>query len=224
MVVPVDVVPQVSPVLERLRETRWKYYNLHPIAGDLLGILARLTRAERIVEVGTANGYSAILLGEAVRNSRGRVFTIERNGRLAAEAQRNIAEAGLADVVTVVPGSAYKVLKDLPGPWDFAFLDGTKQEYLGYLDRILLKFAPRAVLVADNLLSHPEELQGFSEAVAADPRFDATVLPIGMGLLVAVYEEAPYFAPGGASRGSPHAAEEPRLRTRAATRSGRALR
>ncbi|TSC71905.1 MAG: O-methyltransferase [Parcubacteria group bacterium Gr01-1014_38] len=185
------VSPRVREVLSRLEETRWKYYNLHPASGEVLALLARVSRPQRVIEVGTSNGYSAILLGEAARESGGQVVTIERNSHVAAEAQRNIAEAGLQDVVTVLSGSAYKVLRDLPGPWDFAFLDATKQEYVGYLDRILPKFASPALLVADNLLSHEEELAEFRERVAAEPRLDATILPIGTGLLVGVYDQPP---------------------------------
>lgn len=180
--------PRVSEVLERLQRTRWMYYNLHPVSAEVLVFLARLARATRVVEVGTSNGYSAIVLGAAVRTQGGSVVTIERDGNIAEEARANIADAGLPDVVTVVPGSAYKVLRDLAGPWDFAFLDATKQEYLGYLERILPKLSPRALLVADNMLSHAEELKEFRSTVLADPRMDATVLPVGTGLLVGVFE------------------------------------
>jgi hypothetical protein len=118
------------------------------------------------------------------------VTTIERDGELVEEARKNIAAAGLDDVVTVIPGSAYKVLKQEPGPWDFVFLDGTKQEYVGYLERVLPKLAPRAMLTADNLLSHADELQEFQKLVAADPRIHATTLPVGTGLLVGLFEDA----------------------------------
>lgn len=183
--------PEVATVLERLQRTRWRYYNLHPVSGEVLGLLARVTQARRVVEVGTANGYSAIVLGEVVRTHGGTVVTIERDGALAEEAKANIVEAGLQEVVTVVPGSAYKVLKELAGPWDFAFLDATKQEYLGYLERLLPKLAPRALLVADNLLSHADELAEFRARAEMDPRLTAAILPVGTGLLVGLFESVP---------------------------------
>lgn len=183
--------PRVAEVLERLQWTRWKYYNLHPQAAEVLALLARVSQAKRVVEVGTSNGYSAIVLGAVVRGVQGRVFTIERDGEVAEEAKANIAEAGLQDVVTVLPGSAYKILRDLEGPWDLAFLDATKQEYVGYLERILPKLAVRALLVADNMLSHAEELGDFRSRVATEPRLDATILPVGTGLLVGLYQQEP---------------------------------
>lgn len=179
------VSARAQAVLRRLEETRWEYYNLHPDAAEVLAALARIARVRQIVEVGTANGYSAIVLGEAVRGYGGRVTSIERNGGLVEEARRNIADAGLSDVVEVIPGSAYKILSHAPGPWDFVFLDATKQEYLGYLERILPKLAPDALLVADNLLSHADELRKFRARVQGDLRFEATVVPVGTGLLIA---------------------------------------
>lgn len=183
------VSERAPEVLQRLEQTRWHYYNLHPQSAELLALLARLARAQLVIEVGTANGYSAIVLGAAVSEHGGRVVTIERDGTLVEEAKRNITEAGLKEVVTVLPGSAYKVLRDLEGPWDFAFLDATKQEYQGYLERILPKLAPSAVLVADNLLSHADELREFVAAVASHSQIQSTVLPIGTGLLVGVVEQ-----------------------------------
>lgn len=185
------VSARAQEVLQRLEQTRWQYYNLHPQSAELLGLLARLARAQSVIEVGTANGYSAIVLGTVVSELGGRVVTIERDGSLVEEAKRNIAAAGLSEVVTVLPGSAYKVLRDLEGSWDFVFLDATKQEYQGYLERILPKLTPSAVLVADNLLSHAAELREFAAAVASHSHIQATVIPLGTGLLVGVVEQPP---------------------------------
>jgi predicted O-methyltransferase YrrM len=184
-----QVTPRVQEVLDRLEETRGLYYNLARPSVELLFLLARLVRPREIVEVGTSNGYSAIALGAAVQPFRGRVITIERSGRLVEEARKNIADAGLQDVVTVFPGSAYKALKRLPGPFRFVFLDATRQEYVGYLEQVRSKLAPRALLVADNLLSHQDELAEFTRAVSKDSHFSSIVIPVGMGLLLSAYEE-----------------------------------
>lgn len=163
------------------------YYNVSRPAAELLFILARLVRPADVVEVGTANGYSAVVLGAAVQPFGGRVATIERDGELVERARRNLLDAGLQDTVTVHPGSAYKVLKCLPGPFPFVFLDATKQEYGGYFERVRPKLAPGAVLVADNVISHETELRPFMKEVFARDEFTSVVLPLGMGLLVALY-------------------------------------
>lgn len=188
----------VTEVLQRLEFTRWKYYNVHPSAADILALLVRIAQVKHIVEVGTANGYSSIILGASALGQEGRVVTIERDGELAEEAKKNIAEAGLHGVIRVVSGSAYKILAELSGPIDFVFLDGTKQEYLGYFERVVPKLAPRALLVADNMLTHANELRDFQDAVKQEQRIESTVLQIGTGLLVGVFDAARVSAPSTA--------------------------
>jgi len=172
-------------VIESLDHTRGLYYNVGRPTAELLFIFARLLRPKHIVEVGTANGYSAIVLGSAVKEFGGSVITIERHGRLVENAQRNIIMAGLQDVVTVLPGSAYKVLDRLPGPFDLAFLDATKQEYFGYFERVKSKLSPNGLLIADNVISHEQELNVFLQAVSGDSDFSSTILQVGNGLMVA---------------------------------------
>jgi predicted O-methyltransferase YrrM len=182
------VAPRIQQVLDRLEETRGLYYNVARPTASLLFFLVRLLQPKEILEVGTSNGYSALVLGAAVQPYGGRVTTIERSGRLIEEARRNILGAGLQDVVTVHPGSAYKILQRVPGPIEFAFLDATKQEYSGYLERIRPKLAPRALLAADNLLSHADELREFTHTVLSDDELTSTIVPVGLGLLLATRE------------------------------------
>lgn len=172
-------------VIEGLDHTRGLYYNVGRPTAELLYVFTRLHQPKRVVEVGTANGYSAIILGSAVKDFGGSVITIERNGRYAENAQKNIIAAGLQDVVTVLPGSAYKILERLPGPFDMVFLDATKQEYLGYFDRIKNKMSRNGLIVADSVVSHEQELCDFMRAVSGDNSFNSTILPFGSGLMVA---------------------------------------
>lgn len=172
-------------VIQSLDQTRGLFYNVaHPTA-ELLYVFTRLLRPRRVIEVGSANGYSAVILGSAVRDFGGSVITIERNGRLVLEAQKNIISAGLQDVVTVLPGSAYKVLERLSGPFDLVFLDATKQEYLGYFERVKNKMAPNGLLLADSIISHEQELSDFMRVVSEDKNFSSSILQIGGGMMVA---------------------------------------
>ena len=176
---------RVREVIEELDQTRGLYYNVGRPTAELLYVFAKLTRPKHIVEVGTANGYSSIILGSAVKDFGGSVITIERNGRYAENAQKNIIAAGLQDVVTVYPGSAYRILERLPGPFDFVFLDATKQEYLGYYERIKGKLSPNGLLLADSVISHEHELCEFTREVGEDENFSSSILQSCGGLLVA---------------------------------------
>ena len=176
---------RVKDVIEELDHTRGLYYNVGRPTAELLAIFTRLHQPKRVVEVGTANGYSAIIIGSVLREFGGSIITIERNGRYAENAQKNIISAGLQDVVTILPGSAYKVLDRLPGPFDMVFLDATRQEYLGYFDRVKNKMAPNGLLVADNVISHEQELSDYIRTVSEDKHFSSTILQAGGGLMVA---------------------------------------
>lgn len=177
-------------VIEKLDHTRGLYYNVGRPTAELLDVFARILRPKRIIEIGAANGYSAIILGEAVRGSGGSVITIERNGRFAEEAQKNIIDAGLQDVVTVYPGSAYRILDRLPGPFDLVFLDATKQEYLGYYERVRDKMSENGLLLADNVISHEDELRNFISVIGRDEKFTSTILYSCGGLLVSTVKTA----------------------------------
>jgi len=182
-----QVSSRVREVLDNLDQTRGLYYNLTRPAAELLGVFAKIRRAKSIVEIGTANGYTAITLGAAVRDFGGTVITIERNGVMVEAAKRNICAAGLQDVVTVYPGSAYKVLKQLPGPFDLIFIDGTKQEYVGYFERVKDKLADNSLIIADNVMSHEEELADFIRLINEDASISSSIFPVGAGLLVGVH-------------------------------------
>ncbi|MDO8512081.1 MAG: class I SAM-dependent methyltransferase [bacterium] len=172
-------------VIEGLDQTRGLFYNVGRPTAELLYVFAKLLRPKRVVEVGTANGYSSIILGSAVKDIGGSVITIERNGRMAENAQKNIFSAGLQDVVTVLPGSAYKILDRLSGPFGMVFLDATKQEYLGYFERVKNKISPNGLLIADNVVSHEQELGDFMREVSGDNNFSSSILPFGSGLMIA---------------------------------------
>jgi caffeoyl-CoA O-methyltransferase len=181
--------PQRIPILDRA-------------SGRVLAALA--ASRHRIVEVGTALGYSTLWMALA-QPADGTIVTIDPDDGRTARARTWWREAGLADDrITQVSGRALDVLDAgeprLAGPFDLAFLDALKDEYQGYLDRLLPRLAPGALVVADNVLwsgrvsgvrpaarGHldTDALRAFNRTVLRDPRFSATILPVGDGLLVA---------------------------------------
>jgi predicted O-methyltransferase YrrM len=128
-----------------------------PVVGELLLILARATGARRVLELGTATGYSAICLARGC-GPQGRVLTLEFDARMAARAQANLHRAGLGDRVEVRVGEALEQMAMLSGPFDLIFLDIDKESYLPALDHCRRLLRPGGLLVADNV--------GFA---AADP-------------------------------------------------------
>ena len=172
-------------------------------AGAVLRLLARLVRARHVCEVGTGGGYSGLwLLGGM--DERGNLTTIELDSDRQSLAQRAFTEGGYASRVRSMLGAALQVLPKLAdGNYDIVFLDAVKAEYSEYLEHAKRLLRPGGVLVADNVLwqgtiaddsisdADTDALREFNEAVREDPTLQGAILPVGDGLLVAVYEPEP---------------------------------
>ena len=168
-------------------------------SGRVLSALAVGRR--RIVEVGTAFGYSTLWLALG-QPADGTIVTIDPDRTRTDLARGWWRQAGIADErIAVVNAPALEAFAAadpaLAGPFDLAFIDALKHEYQGYLDALLPRLRPGALIVADNVLwsgrvadpanrdADTEALRAFDAAVLRDPRFEAAILPVGDGLLVA---------------------------------------
>ena len=170
-------------------------------SGRVLAMLAANSRS--VIEIGTAIGYSTLWMALALP-SGGTIVTIDPDRARTDRARGFWSAAGLPDErVTVVNAPALEALAgsapDLAGPFDLVFIDALKDEYLAYLDALMDRLAPGAVVAADNVLwsgrtsgarpSRPgdgsDALREFCARVSADPAFETAILPIGDGLLVA---------------------------------------
>jgi predicted O-methyltransferase YrrM len=165
----------------RETERARRMLNITPDTGRLLWILLQASRATRILEVGTSNGYSTIWLADAVRGRAGRVTTLEKNPEKARLARQTLARAGLLDHVELREGIAAETLATLPGPFDFVFLDADRPSYRLYLDLALPRLAPGGLLVADNVVSHADELREYLERVKSHPDLFSVTVPVGKG-------------------------------------------
>ncbi len=159
----------------------------------------------RLLEIGTAIGYSTLLLAAAMPKAA-TLVTIEIDGERAAVAKAHIAAAGYGDRVTVLVGDALPLIDQLPDGFDFVFLDGPKGQYLTQLRRLIDKLAPAAVVVADNVLfrgmvtaaeqpprryrSLVNRLREYLAFVSQDDRFATTLLTDGDGVAVSYYQNA----------------------------------
>jgi predicted O-methyltransferase YrrM len=160
-----------------------------PVNGKLLNLLARMTGARRVLEIGTLGAYSTIWLARGLPES-GAVVTIEAEPRNAEVARANLDRAGVGERVEILLGRAADVLPTLEGsePFDLVFIDADKQSNSIYLDWAARLGRPGTVVVLDNIgrggeVANPattDEMvigtQRGLELLARDPRFDATAL------------------------------------------------
>jgi predicted O-methyltransferase YrrM len=170
---------------EREQERSKKMLNLEPDTARFLHILIRSTRRMNLLEIGTSNGYSTIWLAWAASTNGGRVISIDRDFHKQELADANLWHVGLREVVELQCGDATEVVAGLPGPFDCVFFDADRYSAPAQLTLLLPKLAPDALLLADNVLSHPDEIAGYMKALEDLPLFERVVLPVGKGLSLA---------------------------------------
>lgn len=161
-----------------------------PIVGPAKGELLSKVVAEKsprfAVEVGTAVGYSAIIIA-SVLSKQGRLVTIEYSPALARQARGNLERAGLAKVVSVVTGDALAVLPRVEHPIVFLFLDAAKEEYLEYLKTVEDRLQKGAVVVADNAKIFAADMADYLDYVRHSGRYRSEFHDLGFdGMEVSV--------------------------------------
>ncbi|WP_017235530.1 O-methyltransferase [Pandoraea sp. B-6] len=170
----------------RMAERSQKMLNLERPTAELLHMLVTGARRRQILEIGTSNGYSAIWLASALRETGGRpLLTIEHSPHKAAQAKTNLRASGLQDWVQVIEGDATSVCAALAGPFDCVFFDADRVSASKQLKHLLPKLTDDALLLADNALSHPDEIAGYMDSVEALQEFDTVTVPVGKGLHIA---------------------------------------
>ncbi len=138
------------------------YIPISPEAGRLLYSLIRAAHPSTVVEFGTSFGISTIHLAAAVRdNGAGRVISTELNAAKVARATANIAEAGLANWVTILEGDALKTLATIDTPVEFVLLDGWKNLYLPVLHLLEPRLTAGALVIADDTISLADEMGNY---------------------------------------------------------------
>ena len=170
--------------------------------GNLLKVLLQLVQPERILEVGTAVGYSSILMSENMPHNC-TITTIENYDKRIPVAKNNSKRAGKEDVITLIEGDALEVLKTLDGPYDFIFMDAAKGQYINYLPDIKRVLRKGGLLISDNILQEGEivesryavtrrnrtihaRIREYVYELTHSEDFVTSIVPIGDGITLSV--------------------------------------
>ena len=140
-----------------------------PVVGRLLHLLARMSGARHILELGTATGYSAIFMGAACRRQQGHIISFEIDPGMAARARNNIAAADLDQAVEVRCQDALLALPALDQPVDMVFMDVEKQDYVKLLPLCERLIKTNGLLVADN--TGFKDAHSFNQAIHQNPNW-----------------------------------------------------
>lgn len=187
------VHPPLGPVLEEMLKTGRNegVPIVNPAAGRLLRVLVTALAPKRVVEIGTAIGFSTLWMASALPPG-GRIDTIDPDRARTDRARRYWLRAGVTDRVRVINEPALRVLPRLAPGIDFAFVDALKPEYAVYLEALLPKMAPGGMITADNLTwsgriaagqqdEDTKALRAFNEKFLHHEQLEAAVLPVGDG-------------------------------------------
>jgi len=187
-----------GPVLEEmLRTGRAEGVPIvSPASGRLLRVLVTAIAPKRVLEIGTAIGFSTLWMASGLP-AGGRIDTIDPDRSRTDRARRYWLRAGVTDRVRVINEPALRVLPRLAPGIQFAFIDAIKTEYLAYLDALLPKMAPGGMITVDNVLwsgriaagVHDEDtdaLRAFNEHFLRHEQLEATIVPVGDGLAIGV--------------------------------------
>ncbi len=192
-----NLLPESPSILSELEQVAKERHIpiVGPLVGRFLYILARASRAKRVLEIGTAIGYSAIWFGLAIKQHKGTVITVEINKNTANEARRNIARAKLQRTIRVINGSGLQIVPKLKGKFDIVFIDDSKENYPKYLEMCANKLNKNGLLIADNALwSGKVLLESKSNDALAIARFNelltkkmsSVIIPARDGLAIGI--------------------------------------
>jgi caffeoyl-CoA O-methyltransferase len=154
--------------------------NVERETGRWLALLVRATNARQLLEIGSSNGVSTIWLAAAARQIGGRVTGTEILPERAAEANRNLADAGLDAVARVVAGDARATVVSLPGPFDLVFIDAEKDDYVDHFEAIVDRVGIGGLILADNVISH--DLSSYQAMLRSRSDVETVTIPIDRGV------------------------------------------
>ena len=169
---------------------------------SFLKVLLMMKKPKRILEVGTAVGFSAILMSEYMPNDA-HITTIENYAKRIPIAQNNFKRAGKEEKITLIEGDALEVMKEMEGPFDFIFMDAAKGQYIHYMPEVLRLLAPEGVLMSDNVLQDGDIIESrfaverrnrtihsrmreYLYELKHHEQLQTTILPLGDGVALSI--------------------------------------
>jgi caffeoyl-CoA O-methyltransferase len=181
------------------RETHLRTINPRMMSGHFQGrilkMLVRMAQPQRILEIGTFTGYSALCMAEGLTATDAHIDTIEIDDELEDFIRQNFAQSPYNEQITLHIGDARKIIPTLAGEFDFVFIDADKREYLDYYELVLPRVRKGGFILADNTLWDGKVLieppsgdhqtiavKQFNDFIASDQRIEKVILPLRDGL------------------------------------------
>ncbi|MBE7711502.1 MAG: hypothetical protein E7Z92_05110 [Cyanobacteria bacterium SIG31] len=176
-----------AQTLSELEKTQKDFWNIPRKTAVLINTFIKMMGIKSALEIGTSNGYSGIWIAKALKETGGRLTTIEYYEKRQSVAIENFKKCGVNDIIRPLQGSACDVLENLSSDekFDFVFIDANKREYVKYFELVKPHLTQKALIVADNITSHAEKVQTFIDAIDADDEFQYEIVDVPGGILIA---------------------------------------
>jgi caffeoyl-CoA O-methyltransferase len=168
--------------LDQARKTRDDHWQIPRVEGELLYHIALSANARTIIEVGTSYGFSGLFWGAALKQTGGRLHTIDVSQKKFDSSKSTFAQAGLSSVIVNHLGDAREVLKTIDGPIDLAFIDADKPACQIYFDTLWPKLRPGGSILTDNATTHRTELADYIRQLRARPDASSIEVAVGNGI------------------------------------------
>ncbi|SFH47524.1 Predicted O-methyltransferase YrrM [Tindallia magadiensis] len=198
-----EILPKEQGILRILMQQAQERHIpvIEPEVAALLKNIIKMSGSKKILEIGTAIGFSAILFATAAGKDAS-IVTIERDPDYTKEALKNIQEANLEKMIKVIPGDALEVLPRLKNTFDMVFLDGAKGHYGEMLEQSITLLKPGGLLISDNILfrgmvANDElvrrrkktivmRMREYLKTITTHPQLETSILPVGDGLAISL--------------------------------------
>jgi caffeoyl-CoA O-methyltransferase len=191
--------PEDGVLQELARHTYLKEVHPNMLSGKVLGgflqMFSKLLSPDRILEIGTYTGYSAICLARGLK-ANGKLITLEVNEELKASTLSFFKKAGVDQKIELINGNALEIIPTLEETFDLVFIDAHKEDYPAYYEAAMKKLAHGGYILADNVLwsgkvldenlsdATTQAIHQFNQMITADVRVENLLLPIRDGLMV----------------------------------------
>jgi caffeoyl-CoA O-methyltransferase len=180
---------EIDAHLKAMQEPGQRFANIEAAEGAYLQELVKKVNAKKVLEIGTSTGYSGIWMARGLRETGGRLISIEIDQGRHRQAVENFRKVGLRALADLRLGDALQEVPRVEGPLDLVFIDALKSDYLKYYEMVLPKMRPGGIIVAHNVESHPQDMQDFLQRIRNDPKVKTEIVKPGwQGFSVSVVQ------------------------------------
>jgi caffeoyl-CoA O-methyltransferase len=180
-----NVPAQVDALLKQIKAADKDQLAVSEEDGRLMRLLVVTSGAKRALEIGAASGYSAIWIGLGMRETGGKLVTIEYDKARAQQAMANVRKAGLADIVQVISGDAFAEIPNVPGTFDFVFCDAWKRDYQKFFSLVFPRMDKGGLFLGHNVINKRDEMADFLKTISTSPAVMSSIVsPSGEGMSI----------------------------------------